>query len=100
MARFEVYQSPAGGGGYLLDVQADLLGGLNTRVVVPLLPEAEAPRAATHLNPQFVLRGERVTMVTQFIAAVPASELKILVGSLAASSDEILAAIDFMLHGW
>ncbi|MBS1183360.1 MAG: plasmid maintenance protein CcdB, partial [Proteobacteria bacterium] len=39
MARFDVFPNP-GGSGYLLDVQADLLDGLNTRIVVPLLPTA------------------------------------------------------------
>lgn len=34
MARFDVYKN-AGGSGYLLDVQADLLNHLNTRIVVP-----------------------------------------------------------------
>ena len=37
MARFDVYRNSAGEG-FLLDVQADLLSYLNTRVVVPLLP--------------------------------------------------------------
>ncbi|CAM5429606.1 hypothetical protein TMEC54S_03045 [Thauera mechernichensis] len=37
MARFDVYRNSAGEG-FLLDVQADLLSHLNTRVVVPLLP--------------------------------------------------------------
>ena len=37
MARFDVYASPDGSG-CLLDVQADLLDSLNTRVVVPLMP--------------------------------------------------------------
>jgi len=37
MARFDTFVND-GGKGRLLDVQSDLLGGLNTRVVVPLLP--------------------------------------------------------------
>ena len=39
MARFDIYPNPVGAG-YLLDIQADLLSGLNTRVVVP----GRAPR--------------------------------------------------------
>ena len=35
MARFDVYDRP-GGAGYVLDVQADVLNELNTRIVVPL----------------------------------------------------------------
>lgn len=50
MARFDVYQNPDGQGA-LLDVQADLLSQLNTRVVVPLLPASYAPIPAKHLNP-------------------------------------------------
>jgi toxin CcdB len=37
MPRLDVHAMPAGRkAGYLLDVQADLLSGLSTRVVVPL----------------------------------------------------------------
>jgi toxin CcdB len=39
MARFDVYENPDGPGS-LLDVQAELLDPLNTRVVVPLTPLA------------------------------------------------------------
>jgi len=52
MARFDIVDNE-GGGGYLLDVQSDLLGGLNTRVVVPLLPQSSAPSPAQRLNPVF-----------------------------------------------
>ena len=53
MARFDLYHNPDGG--YLLDVQTDLLNHLNTRMVVPLLPMQTAPKPAATLNP--VLRG-------------------------------------------
>lgn len=52
MARFGVYRHPEGKG-YLLDIQADLLRHLNTRVVVPLLPLDIAPKPAKTLNPVF-----------------------------------------------
>ncbi len=41
MARFDAWPNPDGIG-WLLDVQADLLRDLNTRVVVPLMPLAAA----------------------------------------------------------
>lgn len=56
MGRFTIYSNP-GGVGYLLDVQADMLSHLNTRIVVPLLPLSAAPKPATTLNPQFVIAG-------------------------------------------
>ena len=52
MARFEVFANP-GGAGYVLDVQADVLSELNTRIVVPLLPLTQAPVPADRLNPVF-----------------------------------------------
>lgn len=99
MARFDVYVNRSGAG-YLLDVQADLITRLNTRVVVPLMPLDEAPAPAQRLNPLFVVQDVKVSMVTQFMAAVPLSELAVPVATLSGDSDAILAAIDFLHQGW
>jgi len=99
MARFDVYAN-RGGEGYLLDVQADLITRLNTRVVVPLLPLDAAPTPADRLNPIFEVQGSKVTMATQFMAAVPQSELATLISTLDRESDAIFSAIDFLHHGW
>ena len=99
MARFDVYATGKGQG-YLLDVQADLLDGYNTRIVVPLRPPKVAPLPADRLNPQFEINGTAVSMVTQFMAAIPRSELKTPVTNLDAHASEILSAIDFLIHGW
>jgi toxin CcdB len=99
MARFDVYANKAVGG-YLLDVQADLLSGLNTRMVVPLLPLKAAPKPAAQLNPAFEINGTAVSMVTQFMAAIPEAELKRHVASLDQHRETILAAIDFLHQGW
>lgn len=99
MARFDVF-THRGGAGFLLDVQADLIARLNTGVVVPLLPQDAAPTPADRLNPVFEVQGSKVTMATQFMAAVPQSELTMLVASLGRESDAISSAIDFLHHGW
>lgn len=99
MARFDVYPNPEGGG-YLLNVQADLLNHLNTRVVVPLLPVAAAPKAAATLNPVFQIDGVAVVMVTQFIAAVPATLLKTPMLSLERQRHDVTAALDFLFQGF
>jgi toxin CcdB len=99
MARFDVYADLAGAG-YLLDVQANLLGLLNTRVVVPLLPVELAPIAVERLNPRFRVQGVDCSMATQFMAAMAASELRTPVARLDAESGAILAAIDFLHEGW
>jgi toxin CcdB len=98
MARFDVY-TRRDGPGYLLDCQADILDGLNTRLVAPLLPERLAPKPAGRLNPMFEIEGERHVMVTQFAAAIPVRELGRRVMSLAREDATISNAIDMLLIG-
>lgn len=99
MARLDVYRNPQGPG-YLLDVQADLLGMLNTRMAVPLLPPSEAPKPAGRLNPVFEVDGATVVMVTQFMAAIPAAELRTPVASLLPVHTAVIDAIDMLLSGF
>ena len=101
MGRFDVYAIPDdGGNSYVLDVQADLLQDLNTRVVVPLRPPHAAPKPARGLNPAFDIGGHSYLMLTQFIAALPSKELRQPVLSLVARSDDIMRAIDMLLVGF
>lgn len=99
MARHDVHAMPDGVG-YLLDVQSDLLLDLNTRVVVPLLPEKMAPRPAARLNPVFKVEGALYVMATQFIAAVPERVLGDPIGSLSGEADDITVAIDMLTQGF
>ena len=69
MARFGIFENESGSG-YLLDVQSDILSGLNTRVVVPLLPKSAAPSPAQRLSPVFSIEGQELVMAIQFMAAV------------------------------
>jgi toxin CcdB len=98
MARFDIYPDPDGGG-YLLDVQADLLDALNTRVVVPLMPADAAPTPAKRLNPVLTVQLGQYVMVTQFLSAVPVAVLPPPVGSLEAHDAAILDALDMLLTG-
>ena len=101
MARFDVHPSPAKGAtGYVLDVQANLLRDLDTRVVVPLLPPEHAPKGARGLNPTFEINGQTHLMLTQFIAAVSTKELRKSVLSLEERSDDITRALDMLLVGY
>ena len=99
MSRFDVYPNP-NNTGFLLDVQTDLLGQLNTRIVVPLIPVSKAPQAAKRLNPSFDIDGAPHVMVTQFMAAVPVSLLKNARSSLADQADEITNALDMVFFGF
>lgn len=99
MARFDVFANPDGPG-YLLDVQADLLDMLNTRVVVPLLPMASAPLPARRLNPVFGIEAVDHVMMTQFLAAVPCTILGRPVANLAVEGSAVMAALDMVFLGF
>ena len=103
MAQFDVYlnQNAATRKAipYLLDVQADLLDTLATRVVVPLIKADEMGLAAKHLNPQFKIKGEAVVMSTAELAGVSMRSLGDKITSLKNKRDEIIAALDLLFTG-
>jgi toxin CcdB len=99
MAKYDVYPSP-GGVGFVVDVQTDLLDGLSTRVVAPLLPAGSAPIPAKLLNPMFEIGGEAHVLVTQFLAAVPAQPLREPVANLHERADEVTRALDMLFQGF
>jgi toxin CcdB len=82
---------------FFLNIQNDLLSGLATRTVVPLVTDL-AP--ITHLNPMFTINGKDVIMATQEMATVPKELCGTKIVSLAKERDEIIAAIDFLVTGF
>ena len=99
MARFDIYTNPHGDG-YLPDVQTNILLSLNTRIVVPLMPQSDAPIPAKRLNPVFDIDKIPYVMVTQFMAAVPKSILKKPIFTLAEKDTEITNALDMVFSGF
>lgn len=83
----------------LLEVQADLLSGLATRLVVPLVPASKFGRPATRLNPAFHIGNKKFVMDTAAMAGVHQRLLGDKVASLEAESAAILAAVDFLMSG-
>jgi toxin CcdB len=83
----------------LLDVQADLLDTLATRVVVPLVLVEEMGLAAKNLNPIFKIKSTAVVMSTAELAGVSIRALGDKVASLKSKRDEIIAALDLMFTG-
>ncbi|MBS4096931.1 MAG: CcdB family protein [Sulfuricella sp.] len=105
MARFDVYRNTgpyATEIPYLLDVQSDLLDGLETRVVVPLRRRDRFPVAhlPVNLTPTFDVEGVECILETPKLAAVPLRLLKAPVASLAVKQSEIVAALDFLFQGF
>lgn len=97
MARFDAF--PYGEAGYLLDVQANILRNLNTRMVVPLLPLSQAPKPVSRLNPVLSVAGKELIMMTQWMAALPTTELTQPVTRLGDQDFIITGALDFLLSG-
>jgi len=104
MAQFDVHRNPNPATRaripYLLDVQADLLGLLATRVVIPLAkPDVLGGKAAERLNPIFEVEGRKVVMLTPELASVARKILGEQVNSLASERAAIVAALDLVFTG-
>ncbi len=104
MAQFDVYenQNPETKESipYLLDLQADLLDDLTTRVVAPLFTIAAMGKPVDYLNPQFRINRTTVSMSTAELAGVSQHVLGNKVCSLKKYRAEIIAAIDFLFTGF
>lgn len=97
MAQFDLHRAATG---YQLDVQHELHDQLSTRVVVPLLPVATAPKPSRGLNPAIEVEGEPHLLFPQYLAAVPRRELRRPVANLAPHRDDITRALDLLLAGF
>jgi toxin CcdB len=69
MARFDVYANPGSHAKttpYLLDVQSDLLDGLDTRMVIPLRSLHAFPKVkvSLRLTPVLTIQGEELLLET------------------------------------
>ena len=105
MPRFDVYRNSGAHAAvtpYLLDVQSDLLQGLETRIVVPLRRRDRFPVVSlpATLMPKFEVEGVECLLETPKLAAVPLRLLKSPVASLAINQFEITAALDFLFQGF
>ena len=105
MARFDVYANPGNHAAttpYLLDVQSDLLDGLDTRMVIPLRSLETFPKVklSTRLTPILRVQGQDLLLETPKMGAVPQRVLKTPVTSLAGDQTQISVAMDFLFQGY
>lgn len=85
---------------YLVDVQTDLLSGLGTRVVAPLVKRtASAKQPIKNLMPVVSVDGQEFIMMVQLLAGIPSRELGTPVGSALQHRSEVVAALDFLITG-
>lgn len=85
---------------YLLDLQAELLSSLATRVVAPLVIASATGKPIDHLTPQFQIKRNIVYMSAAELAGVSVRVLGKKVGSLKDQRQVILSALDFLFTGF
>jgi len=104
VAQFDVYENPnehtKKDVPYLLDLQADLLNPLATRVVAPLVRASATGKPIGHLNPQLQIKRKAVYLSTAELAGVPVRALGEKVDSLKDQRQIIIAALDFLFTGF
>jgi toxin CcdB len=86
----------------MLDVQRDLLNGLDSRMVIPLRSLEHFPKVklSTRLTPIVIIEGEEYLLETPKMGAVPLRVLSTPVTSLTKAQDQITAALDFLFQGY
>ena len=102
MARFDVHPNPERTPEvpFVLDVQADLLDGVTTRVVLPLYRLHLYPRPARRLNPVLEVLGEPLVLLAHLPATLPAKALPPPVANLSAEHGRIVDALDMLFQGF
>jgi len=103
MAQFDIYVNPNRGTDetvyYLLDLQAEILDDLPTRVVAPLVvPESLGPPMRI-LNPTVFVHGEPFILLSHLLAAIPAKSLGRPIASAKTQRDDVVRSVDFLFTG-
>ncbi|MEO1028484.1 MAG: CcdB family protein [Pseudomonadota bacterium] len=102
MARFDVYRFPKQSVPLVVDVQAEILDQLASRVVIPLvLVSLAREEALPRLKPILSIEGRDYLLMTTDISALPISRLGERVTNIEDPyRDEITKALDFLLTGF
>lgn len=86
---------------FLLDVQANLLDELQTRVVVPLATaDAKTTQTISRLTPLLKIKQAHYVMLTPQLAGINKRELGQPVEDLSNCCNDIVAALDFLSTGF
>ena len=101
MARFDLYRVPAWPIPLLVDVQADFLTSLSSRVVIPLqsLAETSGPELP-RLTPTLVIEDKPYRLLVSEIGAQPVRWLGQPVGNARQHRDTITTAMDLLFQGF
>ena len=84
---------------YLVVLQSDLVSGLSSTVVAPLVPRDQM-RGASRMNPIVTVDGKEFWLATHELFAVDRRMLHKTVTSLAQERSAIITALDFVFTGY
>jgi toxin CcdB len=103
MSDFKVYENKSTNSEnypFLIDVQSELLGNLETRLVIPLVKAEELGRhQIKNLNPRIRVNEDEFFAMTQQMAAISKAILGKVIDKVQFSRTEILNSIDFLITG-
>lgn len=102
MARCDVYRISGDGVPLVVDVQANLLDELSSRVVIPLVPASEASaESLTRLKPVIGIDGEDYVLMTTDIGVLLRQQLGERITNIGdRHGDEVAIALDFLFAGF
>ena len=84
---------------YLVVLQSDLVSGLSSTVVAPLVGRSDM-LGASRMNPLISIDGSDFWLATHELFAVDRRVLGKTIGSVSEQRDAIIAAIDFVFTGF
>ncbi|SDM10005.1 CcdB family protein [Maricaulis salignorans] len=101
MARFDLFRVNSRRIPLMVDVQAEILGDLASRVVIPLrvVDQAGEP-PLPGLKPVLVIGGQSYLLLATDTGAQPIHWLGKPVGNIKEHRDEITSAMDFLFQGF
>jgi toxin CcdB len=103
MAQFDVYENSSAQSReaypLLLDIQADILRDLNTRIIVPLTPSAGGKKPLV-FTPILEIGGRKYAALFNLMASYPTAELGEGIANLADTRSILMAAYDFVIQGY
>jgi toxin CcdB len=103
MTQFEVFENPIPHARrdfpYVVILQSEIANTGRDRIVAPLVARARMATVAGRLTPVVKVTGVDHVLLVPRMSAIAGADLRVAKGSLVASRDDILAAIDFLFLG-
>ena len=102
VAQFDIYKTDLELAPLLLEVQSNLLSGLDTKVVIPLIENKKStPEQLARLHPIVNIEGTEYIIRTAELGAVPKSLLTNKVSNIEDQyRQKIIDALDFLILGF